>query len=85
VQGWGRALFGEPTPLAAFAALQMPVLLMLGTNTQPSSRAVARQLAKAIPHMETIEFEGPGHMGPITHPELIDGVIEDFLRRHAAR
>jgi pimeloyl-ACP methyl ester carboxylesterase len=28
-----------------------------------------------------VEFEGLGHMGPITHPELVNGAIADFLER----
>jgi pimeloyl-ACP methyl ester carboxylesterase len=79
VQGWGRALFGEPTPLATLAQLRMPVLLMVGRDSPASSRAVARLLAQALPHVQTIEFEGLGHMGPITHPEPVNAAIERFL------
>lgn len=84
VQGWGRALFGEPTPLAAFAALTMPVLLMVGKDTQPSARAVAGLLARALPQVEVVEFEGLGHMGPVTHPEVVNAAVETFLLRNAA-
>ena len=83
VQGWGSALFGEPTPLEAFAALQMPVLLMQGSETTPSARAVGTLLARVLPRLETLTFDGLGHMGPITHPALVDAAIEDFLGRHA--
>ena len=41
IQDWKDALFDEPTPLAAFAALDVPVLLMTGTKSPLSSRAVA--------------------------------------------
>ncbi len=41
LHGWGRALFGDTTSLAAFRALDMPVLLMQGSETTPSSRAVS--------------------------------------------
>ena len=84
VQGWGRALFSEPTPLAAFGALTMPVLLMVGQDSPASARAVTRLLSQTLPRMETLEFEGLGHMGPVTHPEVVNPAIEDFLRRHAA-
>ena len=83
VQGWGRALFSEPTPLRAFGALSMPVLLMAGQDSPASARAVTRLLTNTFPHLETVEFEGVGHMGPVTHPELINASIDDFLRRHA--
>ena len=84
VQAWGRALFGEPTPLQAFDALTMPVLLMVGRDSPASARAVARLLAQSLPRLETLEFEGLGHMGPFTHPEVVNPAVEEFLRRNAA-
>ena len=84
VQGWGGALFGDSTPLAAFRALEMPVLLMQGSETTPSARAVATLLARTLPRVETLTFRGLGHMGPVTHPAQVDDTIEGFLRRHAA-
>ena len=83
VQGWGRALFNEPTPLRALGALTVPVLLMIGTNSPASASAVARLLAQTLPCVETLEFEGLGHMGPITHPEVVNPAIQEFLRLHA--
>ena len=52
IQGWKDALFGEQTPLGAFAALDVPVLLMVGTRSPLSSRAVARRLAGTLPKVE---------------------------------
>lgn len=83
VRGWGHALLNDPTPLAAFAALQTPTLLMVGKASPPSSRAVAWRLASVMPRLETIEFDGLGHMAPITHPERVNGAIEEFLCRYA--
>lgn len=83
VEGWGHALFNEPTPLRAFAALTMPVLLMVGTETPASARAVVGLLARVLPKVEVMEFAGLGHMGPLTHPEVVNSAIEDFLNRHA--
>ena len=80
VEGWGLALIDEPTPLAAFSALTMPVLLMVGEDSPASSRAVARKLERVIPNVEVVSFEGLGHMGPITHPEQVNEAIAAFLR-----
>jgi len=79
VQGWADALFDEPTPLSAVRALEMPVLLMVGTRSPASSRAVARLLTGAFQNLQLIEFDGLGHMGPITHPEVVNAAIETFL------
>lgn len=81
VQGWGQALFGETTRLTAFHRLTMPVLLMLGRETRPSARAVSGLLGQTLPNVETLTLDGLGHMGPITHPEVVNSAIDDFLRR----
>ena len=81
VRGWANALFGEPTPLRAFAELNVPVLYMIGKNSPASSRGVARVLTRALPRVEVVEFEGLGHMGPVTHPEVVNEAISNFLER----
>ena len=84
IQGWKDALFDEPTRLDAFGALDAPVLLMVGSKSPLSSRAVAQRLARVMPRVELVELEGLGHMGPITHPETVNQRIGRFLERHAA-
>jgi len=81
VRGWAHALFGEPTPLSAFAELDVPVLYMIGARSPASSRAVARLLTRVLPRVEVVEFEGLGHMGPVTHPEVVNEAIGRFLDR----
>lgn len=81
VQGWANALFGEPTPLSAFKGLNVPVLYMVGNDSPASSRGVARLLASTLPQVKLVEFEGLGHMGPVTHPEIVNEVIAEFLER----
>jgi len=81
VRGWANALLTEPTRLQAFSALQIPVLYMIGRESPASSRGVARLLARALPRLELVEFEGLGHMGPVTHPEVVNEAIARFLQR----
>jgi pimeloyl-ACP methyl ester carboxylesterase len=81
IQGWKDALFGELTPLSAFAALDVPVLLMGGDRSPLSSRAVAQRLTRVLPKVELVELEGLGHMGPVTHAERVNQVIARFLER----
>lgn len=76
---WSRALLGEPTPIEAYRELRVPTLLMVGQNSPPSSRAVAGRLAQLLPEVETVEFDGLGHMAPITHPEPVNAAIASFL------
>ena len=81
IQGWKDALFDEPTPLEAFATLDIPVLLISGKISPLSSRAVAQRLARVLPKVEVVELEGLGHMGPVTHPDAVNPVISRFLER----
>lgn len=81
VQGWGTALFTQPTPMSDFGKLDVPVLLMVGSESPASSRGVARRLASVLPRVRLLEMQGLGHMGPTTHPEVVNAAIEDFLLR----
>jgi pimeloyl-ACP methyl ester carboxylesterase len=81
VPSWGGALFGEPTPLTAFAALDVPVLYMVGKKSPASSLGVAKLLTRALPRVEVREFEALGHMGPVTHPHIVNEAIGQFLER----
>lgn len=76
---WAHALFTEPTPIQRFRELDMPVLCMLGKRSTAAAHAVAEILFPALPRARTVEFEALGHMGPISHPEVVNGEIERFL------
>jgi pimeloyl-ACP methyl ester carboxylesterase len=80
IRAWGKALFDEPTPLSAFASLNIPVLYMVGRTSPAPSRAVARLLIPVLPQVEVVEFETAGHMGPITHQSQINAQISSFLQ-----
>lgn len=73
------AAFSDPTPLVAYAELDVPVIYMTGSQSPASSRAVARLLTKVLPRVTTVEIEGVGHMGPVTHSEQINALIEHHL------
>lgn len=79
VGGWGRALFGEPATLAALAQISVPVLLMTGRESPASSQGVARLLAQTLPRVQVVAFDGLGHMGPVTHPDIVNETIARFL------
>jgi len=81
VRRWAHALFTEPTPLAAFRELDVPVLCLVGKQSTASARGVARLLSAALPRVELLEFEELGHMGPVTHPERVNAAIARFLDR----
>jgi pimeloyl-ACP methyl ester carboxylesterase len=79
VEAEWHAAFMEPTPLSAFAALDVPVLFLTGAESPLSSREIARLLATTLPQVTSIEVSGAGHMAPLTHPERVNALIERFL------
>lgn len=81
VRRWAHALTTEPTPLAAFRELRVPVLYMLGGRSTTSAHGVARLLTATLPHVEVKEFADLGHMGPVTHPGPVNDAIAGFLGR----
>jgi len=79
VRRWAHALFTEPTPAQAFAALQMPVLYLLGGASPASAHAVAGVLCPVLPKVRVVTLPGLGHMAPVTHPEVVNAEIARFL------
>ncbi len=74
-----HAAFSEMTPLHAFAAIDVPTLFLTGTKSKESARAVAQLLTAVLPQVRVEEIEGVGHMAPVTHPERVNSLIEQFL------
>ena len=84
VRRWSHALFTEPTRVAAFAALEIPVLYMLGGSSPESAHAVALVLLPVLRSARVVEFAGLLHMAPITHPQVINAEIPKFLKEPEA-
>ena len=77
---WAHALTTEPTPLSAFAALDIPVLYMTGGRSTASAHGVARILVPALRRVQEVAFEQLGPMGPVTHPEVVNAEIARFVK-----
>jgi pimeloyl-ACP methyl ester carboxylesterase len=57
------------------------VLLVTGSRSPLSSRAVTQRLRRVLPRVEVEEIEGLGHMGPVTHPQPVNEAIARFLEK----
>ena len=79
VRRWAHALFTEPTPPQAFAALTMPILYLVGEASPESAHAVERVLSPVLPDVRVVRVAGWGHMAPITHAEAVNDRIQAFL------
>jgi len=84
IKGQWHAAFEEPAPLPAFAAVDVLTLCLVGADSPASSRAVSRLLAKTLSRASEVELDGVGHMGPVTHPDLVNTLIEQHLDGVAA-
>jgi pimeloyl-ACP methyl ester carboxylesterase len=73
-----QALLGEQATLADLSALTMPALVMAGQRSPASTRSLAEQLATALPNATAMQTRG-GHMGPITHADVVNPAIATFL------
>jgi pimeloyl-ACP methyl ester carboxylesterase len=76
--GWNAA-FSEPWTAERLRALDIPCLLMTGSRSTAAAHRAVRLLRETLPRAQVIELDGPGHLGPITHPERFDNAVEAFL------
>lgn len=79
------ALFGEPLALADLARLRMPALLCDGGRTVPVTHRIVQLVRSAMPGALQKTFDPMGHMGPVTHADLFNRSVADFLQGPGAR
>jgi pimeloyl-ACP methyl ester carboxylesterase len=75
-----RALLDDPQRAPALARLRVPTCLIVGGHSPACARRVAAVLEAALPIVQTHHVP-TGHMGPVTHPELVNPFFEAWLRR----
>ena len=76
-----RALFDEPTPLAAYRRLACPVLLMRGELAPMPTALIAHALFSVMPGAALETIAGAGHMGPFSHSEIVNEKIAEHVLR----
>jgi pimeloyl-ACP methyl ester carboxylesterase len=64
------------------AAIDQPVMSVLGRQTQPLWVEVAAFLASSLPHVEECMIDGVGHLLHIQRPEPVAQAIAGFLTRN---
>jgi pimeloyl-ACP methyl ester carboxylesterase len=73
--------FDRPFPVDSFSALKMPALFLTGSRSTAAARGVVQVLRDRVPHAEVRELPDLGHMGPITHPDVVNSSVAAFLER----
>jgi pimeloyl-ACP methyl ester carboxylesterase len=69
------SLIEEQTPLSAYAAIDVPTLILCGTRSPGPSRTIARLLADTMPQARHRTIRDAGHMSPITHPTDVNPLV----------
>ena len=73
------SLIEEKTPLEAYAAIDVPTLILCGTRSPAPSRAITRLLAETLPRARHRTIRNAGHMSPITHPAEVNALVLEHL------
>jgi pimeloyl-ACP methyl ester carboxylesterase len=79
-----HAVWSDRTPLAAYAALAAPTLILSGARSPLAERRVCARLAAAMPHAALLELPDAGHMGPLTDATVVSSSIAAHLARSSA-
>jgi pimeloyl-ACP methyl ester carboxylesterase len=79
------SLIHEDTSLAAYAAVEVPTLILCGALSPEPSRAITRLLAETLPRAKHRTIRNAGHMSPITHAADVSPVILEYLLTDCAR
>jgi pimeloyl-ACP methyl ester carboxylesterase len=74
-----HALIGEQTGIGDYAGFSFPVTILRGEFAPRPTRLIAEYLGSGIATAHSRVIEGAGHMGPITHPEMVVSAFADGL------
>jgi pimeloyl-ACP methyl ester carboxylesterase len=81
VLGNFEAVVSEPNIMAGLASIQVPTLFLSGGESPASVQVITELLIQRLPRVDAHQFPGLGHMGPITHSEIVNDRIEGFIQR----
>ena len=75
------AILEEASTVQMCRSLPAATMVMHDTGTRRPILEIVGILEEACPHWTFERLSGPGHMAPLTHPELVNPAIGEFLRR----
>ncbi len=73
------AIMEEEATVDEWMALPARTLLVSDAATRRPIREIVEIFAKACPHWTFRTITGGGHMAPLTHPDLINPIVRQFL------
>lgn len=78
------SLSADRTDRARYASITAPTLLLGGARTTLTERRTLERLAEALPRARLEIFPDMGHMGPITHADIVNAAIAAHLETSLA-
>lgn len=79
VKGCLLAMAGRTDTTENLSKINLPTLVICGSEDKLSPPAVMQPMAEKIPNSEFVLIEDAGHMTPIENPVKLNSVIKDFL------
>jgi len=74
----GRGMARRHDARADLPAIQVPALVLVGTEDAISPPEEMRDIAAALPHAEFVEVPEAGHMSPIENPAIVSNALLRF-------
>ena len=68
---------------AQLERIQVPTLVMAGSDDMIAPAAVMERMAKKIPGADYVCLPGCGHLGPLDQPKVFNDALLAFLERHS--
>ena len=63
----------------ALTSIDTPVLVVSGRVQQMQPSSIAQAIAERLPNGQYLQLDDLDHFGPMTHPDVVAGVIADYL------
>jgi pimeloyl-ACP methyl ester carboxylesterase len=81
IAGALRALAGRADRRPDLAAMDVPALVIVGSEDVPTPPPLAEAMAAALPDAELVVIEGAGHLTALERPTTWAAAVGDFLDR----
>jgi pimeloyl-ACP methyl ester carboxylesterase len=75
------ATMTESTPRAAYGRIAVPTLVLRGSRSPRPTRRIAELVADSLPKSHLRTIDGAGHMLPLTHTQVVNAAIVEYLLR----
>jgi pimeloyl-ACP methyl ester carboxylesterase len=79
--GQTEALLQRPDARPVLPTIDVPTLLLSGTNDTWSSLSQHADMQRSVPHATLVEIAGAGHMSPIERPDAVARALRGWLAR----